>query len=141
MVAEIIAGRRRRWDAVAVPAVCFTEPEIVSVGAGPGDVPAGVRTVSTSFPFKANGRALSMQAGEADGFARVIVRQGDGRIIGIQAVGPHVSELVHQFTTLLEMGAVLEDFTSIIHAHPTLGEATHEAALATLDKLSLSNAA
>ncbi|MGE4431236.1 MAG: dihydrolipoyl dehydrogenase [Sphingobium sp.] len=128
MVAEIIAGKRRRFDPVAIPAVCFTEPEIVSVGLGP-DTPD---TVTGQFPFAANGRALSMDAGEEGGFVRVVARQSDKRIVGVQAVGAHISELAAAFTTAIEMGAVVEDITGIIHAHPTLGEAFHEASLGIL---------
>lgn len=130
MVAEIIAGRKRRWQPAAVPAVCFTEPEIVSVGLGPDQ--AGPETITGQFPLAANGRALTMAGAEDGGFVRVIARRDNHRILGIQAVGKHVSELVQQFVTLIEMAAVLEDVTGIIHAHPTLGEATHEASLAAL---------
>jgi len=130
MVAEIISGKKRRFDPVTIPAVCFTDPEIVSVGLGPNG--AGDDAATAQFPFAANGRALSMAGGESGGFVRVVFRKKDHRLLGIQAVGPHVSELVHQFVTLIEMGAVLEDVAGIIHAHPTLGEATHEAALAAL---------
>jgi dihydrolipoamide dehydrogenase len=125
MVAEIIAGKRRRFDPVAIPAVCFTEPEIVSVGIGP-EAPD---TVTGIFPFAANGRALSMDAGDEGGFVRVVARASDHRIVGVQAVGTHISELSAAFTMAIEMGAVVEDITGIIHAHPTLGEAFHEASL------------
>jgi dihydrolipoamide dehydrogenase len=130
MVAEIIGGARRRWNPAAIPAVCFTEPEIVSVGAGP--LVADGETVSVQFPFLANGRALSMAAGDDGGFVRIIARKGDHRLLGLQAVGTHISELVQQFTTLIEMGATLEDVAGIVHAHPTLGEATFEASVAAL---------
>jgi len=129
MVAEIIAGQRRRFDPVAIAAVCFTEPEIVSVGLTPDQAPEGIETVVGQFPFQANGRALSMQAGDDGGFVRVLARKGDHRILGIQAVGRHVSELAGEFATLMEMGAVLEDVAGTIHVHPTLGEAIHESAL------------
>jgi len=132
MVAEIIAGANRRFDPVAIPAVCFTEPEIVSVGIGPDDAPEGVDCVTGQFPFQANGRALSMDAGADGGFVRVTARASDHRILGIQAVGRHVSELSAQFVTLMEMGAVLEDVALIVHAHPTLSEAVHESALKAL---------
>ena len=128
MVAEIIAGKRRRFDPVAIPAVCFTEPEIVSVGAGP-EAPD---TIVGIFPFAANGRALSMDAGDDGGFVRVIARKADHRIVGVQAVGQHISELVATFTMAIETGLVLEDVAGIIHAHPTLGEAFHEASLKAL---------
>ena len=132
MVAELLAGRPRRFDPVAIAAVCFTEPEIVSVGLSPDRAPEGVDTVVGQFPFLANGRALSMRAGEDGGFVRVLARRSDHRIMGIQAVGRHVSELAGQFATLMEMGAVLEDVAGVIHVHPTLGEAIHESALKAL---------
>jgi dihydrolipoamide dehydrogenase len=132
MVAEIIAGKRCRFDPVAIAAVCFTEPEVVSVGLGPDAVPADVETVIGQFPFHANGRALSMDADSVGGFVRVLARKADHRILGIQAVGKHVSELAGQFATLMEMGAVLEDVVGTIHVHPTLGEALHESALKAL---------
>nr|WP_321441594.1 dihydrolipoyl dehydrogenase [uncultured Hyphomonas sp.] len=128
MVAEIIAGRRRQFDYEAIPAVCFTDPEIVSVGAGP-DEPD---TISGIFPFLANGRALTMDAGEEKGFVRVIASKDSHRVLGVQAVGSGVSELSAVFTHAIEMGAVLEDIAGIIHAHPTLGEAFHEASLKAL---------
>ncbi|HWY15864.1 MAG TPA: dihydrolipoyl dehydrogenase [Rhizomicrobium sp.] len=133
MVAEIIAGHRRRFDPVAIAAVCFTEPEIVSAGLAPGDEAAkNIDTMSAMFPFSANGRALSMDAGDEGGFVRVLARRDDHRILGIQAVGAHVSELAGEFALALEMGAVLEDIAGTIHVHPTLGEAFHETALRTL---------
>lgn len=128
MVAEIIAGHKRRFAPAAIPSVCFTEPEIVSVGvfAQGADYDVGI------FPFQANGRALSMAAGDDGGFVRTIAEKASGRIVGIQAVGKHISELVGEFTALIEMGASLEDVAGMIHAHPTLGEATHESALKAL---------
>ena len=128
MVAEIIAGQKRRFAPAAIPAVCFTEPEIVSVGVfaqGP-DYEVGV------FPFQANGRALSMAAGDEGGFVRTVAEKASGRIVGVQAVGKHISELVGEFTALIELGATLEDVAGMIHAHPTLSEATHESALKAL---------
>ncbi|HEY6578449.1 MAG TPA: dihydrolipoyl dehydrogenase [Rhizomicrobium sp.] len=133
MVAEIIAGRRRRFDPVAIAAVCFTEPEIVAAGLAPGDAAtANTDVISAMFPFAANGRALSMDAGDDGGFVRVLARRDDHRILGIQAVGAHVSELAGEFALALEMGARLEDVAGTIHVHPTLGEAVHETALRTL---------
>ena len=133
MVAEIIAGQRRRFDPVAIPAVCFTEPEIVSVGLSPGDAGAGdIEVITSQFPFAANGRALSMEAGETGGFVRIVARKHDRRLLGIQAVGAHVSELSGEFALALEMGATLEDVAGVIHAHPTLSEAFFEASLAGL---------
>jgi dihydrolipoamide dehydrogenase len=132
MVAEVIAGQRRRFDPRAIATVCFTEPEIVTVGLAPGDVPEDIESIVGQFPFQANGRALSLDAGNDGGFIRVVARKADRRILGIQAVGRHVAELAGEFAALMEMGAVLEDVAGTIHVHPTLGEATHEAALMAL---------
>ena len=126
MVAEIIAGHRRRFDPVAIPAVCFTEPEIISVGLGPAEAPDAIVSI---FPFQANGRALSMDAGQDGGFVRIVSGKDDRRILGVQAVGQHISELAGEFAHAIEAGSVLEDIAGTIHAHPTLSEAFHEAAL------------
>lgn len=132
MVAEIIAGKPRRFDPVSIAAVCFTEPEIVSAGLGPADVEGRDDVITAMFPFAAIGRALAIEAGEDGGFVRVIASKTDHRILGIQAVGQHVSELSNSFAQMLEMGALLEDVAGTIHVHPTLGEAFHEASLRAL---------
>ncbi|HEY1630252.1 MAG TPA: dihydrolipoyl dehydrogenase [Rhizomicrobium sp.] len=132
MVAEIIAGQRKRFDHPPIPAVCFTEPEIVSAGLLPTEVAKDIEVITAIFPFAANGRALSMDAGDNGGFVRVIARKDDHRILGIQAVGAHVSELSAEFSLALEMGALLEDIAGTIHVHPTLSEAFHESALRAL---------
>jgi dihydrolipoamide dehydrogenase len=131
MVAEIIAGHKRRFAPASIPAVCFTEPEIVSAGLLPSEAAAkGIETITAVFPFAANGRSLSMDSGE--GFVRVVARKDDHRLLGIQAVGAHVAELSGEFSHALEMGALLEDVAHTIHVHPTLSEAYHEAALRAL---------
>jgi dihydrolipoamide dehydrogenase len=130
-VAEIIAGKRRRFMPAAVPAVCFTDPELVTAGLSPADAhKAGLETVSAQFPFAANGRALTLESSE--GFVRVVARQDNHLIVGWQAVGTGVSELAAAFSQSLEMAARLEDVAHTIHAHPTLGEAVQEAALRAL---------
>ncbi|MDP3493761.1 MAG: dihydrolipoyl dehydrogenase [Hyphomonadaceae bacterium] len=132
LVAEIIAGSRNKFDPVAIASVCFTDPEIVSVGMNPFGAAAQGDVVTGQFPFKANGRALSTGVGGDTGFVRVVARKSDHRILGIQAVGRDISEFAGQFATLMEMGAVLEDVAGIVHAHPTRSEAIHEAALSAI---------
>lgn len=128
MVAEIVAGHRRVWDKQAIPAVCFTDPEIVAVGLSPDEAHrAGSEVRLGHFPFSANGRAMT-KLGE-DGFVRVVARADNHRVLGIQAVGHGVSELAAAFGLSIEMGARLEDIAGTIHAHPTQGEAFQEAAL------------
>lgn len=131
MVAEIISGERQVFEPAAVPAVCFTRPEIVVVGDLSG---AGVETLKADFPLAANGRALTLHADESGGFVRVVARADDHRILGIAAVGDHVAELSGEMTALIEMGAVLEDLAGIIHAHPTQSEMLNEAALRALGR-------
>jgi dihydrolipoamide dehydrogenase len=131
VVAEIIAGHRRVFDGGVIPAVCFTDPEIVTVGLSPEEARKAGREIHTAqFPFQANGRALSMAA--EDGFVRVVARADNHLVLGIAAVGSGVSELAGAFGLALEMGARLEDIGGTIHAHPTLGEAFHEASLRAL---------
>jgi dihydrolipoamide dehydrogenase len=131
MVAEIISGKKRHFLPAAIPAVCFTDPELVVVGQTPQEAAqAGIDCISAMFPFAANGRAMSIEA--SDGFVRVVARRDNHRIVGWQAVGKGVSELSAAFSQSIEMGACLEDTAGTIHAHPTLGEAIQEAALRAL---------
>lgn len=131
MVAEIIAGHRRRWDKRAIPAVCFTDPEIVTVGLSPDEARAsGVETISALFPFSANGRSMAVEAEE--GFVRVVARADNHLLLGVQAVGRGVAELSAAFALALEMSATLDDIAGVIHAHPTQSEAFLEASLRTL---------
>ena len=130
MVAEIVAGHRRSWDKRAIPAICFTDPELVTVGLSPEEAKAQGEIKIGMFPFSANGRAMTRQ-GE-DGFVRVVARADNHLVLGIQAVGQGVSELSAAFGLALEMGARLEDIAGTIHAHPTQGEAFQEAALKAL---------
>jgi len=131
MVAEIIAGENRSWDKVCIPAVCFTDPEVVSAGMSEAEAKAaGHEVITAQFPYKANGRAMTME--DESGFVRVVARKDNHLVLGIQAVGGEVSELSAQFALALEMGARLEDIGGTIHAHPTKSEAVQEAALKAL---------
>ena len=133
MVAEIIAGNNREFDKVAIPAIVFTEPEIVSVGLNPDEARnLGEEVITGKFPLAANGRALTLEAEKTGGFIRVTARKSDHVILGIQAVGSHVAELSGEFVLALEMGALLEDIADTAHAHPTMTESFHESVLKTL---------
>ncbi|MBY6066633.1 dihydrolipoyl dehydrogenase [Leisingera aquaemixtae] len=127
MVAEHIAGHVVEWDKRAIPAVCFTDPEVVACGALPGEIEG---TAATNFPLQANGRALTGE--REDGFIRVVWRESDHAVVGLQAVGAGVSELSASFALAIEMGACLEDIGATIHAHPTQSEALQEACLRAL---------
>lgn len=131
MVAEIIAGKQRHFAPAAIPAVCFTDPEVVVVGQTPLEAAkAGLDCIHALFPFAANGRAMTLES--TDGFVRVVARRDNHLIVGWQAVGEGVSELSVAFSHSIEMGARLEDVAGTIHAHPTLGETVQEAALRAL---------
>lgn len=131
MVAELISGKSREFNPTAIAAVCFTDPELVVVGKTPDEAAvAGLACIVSSFPFAANGRAMTLES--KSGFVRVVARRDNHVIVGWQAVGVGVSELSTAFAQSLEMGARLEDIGGTIHAHPTLGEAVQEAALRAL---------
>ncbi len=131
MVAEIIAGEKRSFDKVCIPAVCFTDPEVVVAGLSPEEAKASGHDVITGqFPFRANGRAMTIE--QEDGFVRIVARADNHLVLGIQAVGGGVSELSAGFSLALEMGARLEDVAGTVHAHPTQSEAVLEAALQAL---------
>jgi len=133
MVAEIIAGKPRHFKPATIPAVCFTEPEIVTAGLLPTEAKAaGIDAITGLFPLSANGRALSMEGGGEGGFIRIVARRDNHRVVGVQAVGTHVAEVSGEFVHAIEMGAVLEDIAGTIHVHPTLTEAFHESALRAL---------
>ena len=131
LVAEVIAGHKRHFMPTAIPAVCFTDPEVVTVGLSPAEADkAGIAFIVAAFPFAANGRAMTIES--TDGFVRVVARRDNHLILGWQAVGRGVSELSAAFSQSIEMGARLEDVAGTIHAHPTLGEAVQESALRAL---------
>jgi dihydrolipoamide dehydrogenase len=127
MVAEIVAGKNRSWDKRCIPAVCFTDPQIVTAGLSPEEARAtGLKFDTGLFPFQANGRAITIE--QDTGFVRVIARSDNHVVLGIQAVGAEIADLSASFSLALEMGARLEDIAATIHAHPTQSEAFSESA-------------
>jgi dihydrolipoamide dehydrogenase len=131
MVAELVAGEKRAWDKVAIPAICFTDPEIVAVGLSPEEAKAAGHDIKTAqFSFHANGRAMTLE--NDAGFIRVVARADNHLLLGIQGVGAGIAELSASFSLALEMRARLEDVAQTIHAHPTQSEALLESALRAL---------
>lgn len=132
MVAEIISGSNRVYDAKTVPAVVFTDPEIAAAGMTEAECRAkGYNDLLIAkFPFAANGRAVSMS--ETDGFVKMIADKKNHVLLGVHIVGPEASNLISEAVLAIEMGARLEDLALSIHPHPTLGETMMEAAEATL---------
>lgn len=131
MVAEILNGANRVYDAKTVPAVVFTDPEIASAGLMESEAKAkGYDVVTSKFPFAANGRAVSLM--ETDGFVKMVADKKTHILLGVHIVGPEASNLISEAALAIEMGARVEDLALTIHPHPTLGETMMEAAEATL---------
>ncbi|XXQ69364.1 dihydrolipoyl dehydrogenase [Neisseriaceae bacterium B1] len=135
VVAERIAGQKPHIDFNNVPFVIYTDPEIAWVGKTEEQLKAdGVEYKKGTSGFGANGRALGM--GKAKGTVKVLACAKTDRILGVHMIGPMVSELVTEGVMSLEFSASSEDIARIIHAHPSLAEVVHEAALA-VDKRAL----
>jgi dihydrolipoamide dehydrogenase len=134
-VAERIAGQHPHVDFNTIPWVIYTWPEIAWVGKTEQQLKQeGVEYRAGSFPYSANGRARAL--GETAGFVKIIADAATDRILGMHAIGPWASELIAEGVMAMEFGASSEDVARIVHAHPTLSEATKEAALA-VDKRTL----
>jgi dihydrolipoamide dehydrogenase len=132
LVAEVISGANRVYDAKTVPAVVFTDPEIASAGMTEAEAKAKGHTELKigKFPFGANGRAVSMM--ETEGFVKMIADAKTHVLLGVHIVGPEASNLISEAVLAIEMGARIEDLALSIHPHPTLGETIMECAEATL---------
>jgi dihydrolipoamide dehydrogenase len=129
MVADLIAGNFAEVNYKTVPSVIYTAPEIAWVGQTEEQVKASGRPYKVgNFPFLASGRARAMEA--AQGFVKLIAAQNDDEILGVHIIGPLAGELIAEAVLALEYSASSEDLQRTIHAHPTLSEALHEAALA-----------
>ena len=127
-VAELIAGKPAHIHFDTVPWVMYTDPEIAWVGRTEQELEAaGVEYRSGSFPFAANGRALA--GGHASGLVKMLADAETDEILGVHIMGANASELVSECVVAMEFQGSSEDLARIVHAHPTLSEAVHEAAL------------
>ncbi|MFC7061355.1 dihydrolipoyl dehydrogenase [Halobacillus seohaensis] len=127
IAAEVIAGEKSEIDYLGIPAVVFSDPELASVGyTEQGAKDEGYEVKASKFPFGANGRALSLN--DSEGFLKLITRKEDGLVIGAQIAGPNASDMIAELGLAIESGMTAEDLALTIHAHPTLGEITMEAA-------------
>ncbi|WP_455662643.1 dihydrolipoyl dehydrogenase [Pradoshia sp.] len=127
IAAEAIAEHASEIDYLGIPAVVFSEPELATVGYTEAQAKEeGLDIVAAKFPFAANGRALALNA--AEGFMKMITRKEDGLVIGAQIAGPGASDMISELGLAIEAGMTAEDIAMTIHAHPTLGEITMEAA-------------
>ena len=128
-VAERIAGQKPHLDFGTIPWVIYTDPEIAWVGKTEEQLKAeGVDYKKGTSGFGANGRALGL--GKAKGTVKVLADAKTDRILGVHMIGPMVSELIAEAVVAMEFKASSEDIARIVHAHPTLSEVVHEAALA-----------
>ncbi|NYZ64123.1 dihydrolipoyl dehydrogenase [Luteimonas deserti] len=137
-VAELIAGLPGHVNFDTIPWVIYTEPEIAWVGKTEQQLKAeGIPYKAGSFPFAANGRAVAMS--EPAGFVKVIAHAETDRVLGMHLVGANVSELVHEGVLTMEFSGSADDLARICHAHPSLSEVVHDAAMA-VDKRSIHKA-
>jgi len=128
-VAERIAGGAGHIDFNTVPWVIYTSPEIAWVGKTENQLKEeGVAVKIGNFPFAANGRAKAME--DTAGMVKIIAHAETDRILGVHIIGPHISEVIAECVVAMSFHASSEDLARIVHAHPTLSEAVHEAALA-----------
>jgi len=127
IAAEAINGEKSEIDYLGIPEVVFSEPELASVGFNEKQAKdAGYEVKASKFPFAANGRALSFN--DTDGFVKLVTRKEDGLVIGGQVAGVNASDIIAEIGLAIEAGMTAEDIALTIHAHPTLGEMTMEAA-------------
>ena len=129
---ENALGRSRQADYRAVPSCVFTRPEIAGVGITEKEArERGIPHKVSKFPFAACGRAVAMD--EKVGVVKIICDAENGRVLGMHIMGPHASDLIAEGVLAIQLGATAKDVAYTIHAHPTLPEAVHEAAMGQLE--------
>ena len=127
VAAEVCAGHKAGFDALAIPSVAYTDPEVAWTGLTETAARAqGVEFDKATFPWAASGRALGI--GRAEGLTKVLFDRETGRLLGAGIVGPHAGDLVAEATLAIEMGADARDIGLTIHPHPTLSETINFAA-------------
>ena len=135
MAADLIAGEVAEVNYGVIPSVIYTSPEIAWVGKTEAEVKESGRPYKKgSFPFAASGRAKAME--QTSGMVKIISAEDDDEVLGVHIVGPMAGELISEAVLAMEFSASTEDIQRTIHAHPSLAEAVHEAALA-VDKRAL----
>jgi dihydrolipoamide dehydrogenase len=131
VVAEVIAGHKSEFDVRCIPAVIFSDPEVASAGITADEAKQRGRDARVGkFPFVALGRAIANA--DTDGFVKVVIDAASKEVLGIHVVGNGASDVIAEAALAIEMGALADDLSMTIHAHPTLPEAIMEAAKASL---------
>jgi dihydrolipoamide dehydrogenase len=121
VAAEVAAGQKSHFDARAIPAVAYTDPEVAWVGLTETSAKAqGIAVERSSFPWAASGRSLSL--GRDEGFTKLLFDARSHQLVGGGIVGPNAGELIAEVTLAIEMGADAADVGLTVHAHPTLSE-------------------
>jgi dihydrolipoamide dehydrogenase len=121
VAAEVIAGHKSYFDALTIPSVAYTDPEIAWMGLTENQAKAqGIEYEKGAFPWAASGRSLS--TGRKEGMTKILSDKETGRILGAGFVGTNAGELLAEAVLALEMGADMQDISLTIHAHPTLSE-------------------
>ncbi len=127
--AEILAGKPGHVNYDTVPGVIYTWPELASVGLNEEQAKQkGLKYKVGKFPFLANGRAKAMD--ETEGLVKILADAATDRVLGVHILGPRASEMIAEAVMVMEFAGSAEDIARTCHAHPTLSEATREAALA-----------
>lgn len=125
--AGAIAGNKTANDWVGVPAVCFADPELATVGMTAAEAKdKGLEVATAKFPFAGNARAVSLD--QPDGFVRLVYTKDGGNMVGAQVIGPEASDLIAELSLTVNGGMNVEDIALTIHPHPTLSEPIQEAA-------------
>ncbi|MGI9335215.1 MAG: dihydrolipoyl dehydrogenase [Gammaproteobacteria bacterium] len=127
VAAEVAAGEKASFDALTIPSVAYTDPEVAWTGFSEAELKGrGIAYEKATFPWAASGRSLGM--GRNEGLTKVIFEHNGGRLLGAAVVGPHAGDLIAEATLALEMGADAADLSLTIHPHPTLSETLNFAA-------------
>jgi len=127
VAAEAIAGHKTGFDAKAIPAVVFTDPEIAWCGLTETEAKGkGLNVKVSKFPWAASGRAVTLN--RTEGLTKVIADAGTGRILGVAMAGAGAGELISEGVLAVELGALASDVALSVHPHPTISETLMEAA-------------
>ena len=127
IAAEVIAGRKAAFDARAIPAVVYTDPEIATAGLSENQCKEkGIKYRSVKFPWAASGRAIAN--GDTAGLTKLIIEEGTERVLGAGIVGKNAGDLISEAVLSIEMAARASDIALSVHPHPTVSETVMEAA-------------